>query len=123
MASSFGISATVFDLDGTLFVQRPLEDASQRNRRATRRVSRTATLDGGCAYYDTGFAQADRDIMVELARAAADDIERAAYLVKTYGELMVCCDQGAFLCAPSGYQVNDGTLRMDFHVIEKRDEE
>lgn len=122
MTSSIGIAARVFDTGGTLFVQRPSADCMERNRRGSRRVSRTKTLDGGCAYYDTGYADADRNIVAEIENATQAEIDRAAYLVETYGEVTVCCSEGAFICVPDSYNLDEGKLTITFMIMERIDE-
>ena len=122
MISSVGIAARVFDTNGTLFIPRPAAAGAEQSRRLERRVSRTKTLDGGCVYYGTGYAEADRDITVMIPQAS-DAMEAVAqWLWESYEELTVCCDLGAFLCAPKGLSKYDGTLTLTLMVIERLDE-
>jgi len=122
MAPSVGIAATVFDIAGDLLIAKPDGSSVQNSRKGNRRVSRTATLDGSCSYYDTGYAVADRDIEIEVPEASEETVARAEHIVQTYGEVSLCLTEGAFLCVPESFSVKDGTLKMVFMIKERIDE-
>lgn len=123
MRTGIGIATTVYDASGAWWIDAPGTDGLEQSRTGARRVSRTATLDGGCVYYDTGFSAADRDIDVRIPDATPADIARAAYLVETYGEVTVSLDDGCYLCRPASYRVSGGVLSIRLMVTARIDDE
>lgn len=99
--------------DPTGWVQLPVVPGTTTGE-VSRRVSRTATLDGGAVLNDFGFSDADRTI--EL-RWLADSQAREATvqrLIELYGTLVVVTRAGAFLAAPETYTPGprESTLRL-----------
>lgn len=114
-----GISTQIYDPNGAVLVRRNSADAQKANREVRRRVSRTATLDGGCAIYDGGYSDSDRDLLVEVDSPEKTLFDALQYLCKTYALLVVCTEDGAFLAAPDGCQLTAGKLRFNLLVKEK----
>ena len=110
------LAAPTFDLSGLLALPRGrLDDPLDLSRR----VSRTATLDGGAELTDLGFTHADRTLRVMVPHVTRADAERAAYLLENYPTLMVATAAGLFLAAPEGMSVRGGTLNLTLLVTEK----
>jgi hypothetical protein len=109
------LSAPTFDLDGTL----PLAATGSKLADRSRRVSRVATLDGGCEITDNGFADADRTIGLVHENPTADESESAAYLLETYSLLLIATSAGLFLAAPEALTDDGQTLEMRLLVKEK----
>ncbi len=108
-----GISARVYDLDGHVVVQEL--DGSELDT-FSRRISVTATLDGGVAVEDRGHAVSDRPFTISArSRSAA---ERAALkrLIETYAELTLCTADGAFLAAPQSFILGAAELTLAFRI-------
>ena len=66
-------------------------------RQAERRMTRTATLDGGAAITDGGFSDADRTLQIRLrprdvTQSIVDDIET----VKAFTRVSVAFDEGVY---------------------------
>jgi hypothetical protein len=116
-----GLAATVFDISGALYVRGSELDpkAVQKNDRRERRVSRTATLDGGIAVYDTGYAVADRSLVVRVKDANATVAAFLAYLVETYSEISITTSEAAFHGTPQqSYIEDDGTAVLEILITE-----
>jgi hypothetical protein len=110
------LAAPTFDLSGLLVLPRGrLDDPLD----LTRRVSRTATLDGGAELTDLGFTHADRTLRISAAHVTPAEAEAAAYLLETYPTLIVATSTGCFLAAPEGMSVRGGTLSLTLLVTEK----
>ena len=114
-----GISTPVFDLDGARLI-RVTPQTGPAMFRGARRVSSTATLDGGALLYDTGYAVADRTATIEAAehdvRGTADWF---AMLVKTYNLIKVVTDEGVFLAAPSKWSMKNDTPTLELLLTEQ----
>lgn len=84
-----------------------------------RRVTRTPTLDGGCAIYDAGHAEADRTM--DIAWTVTDRVqeERIARLVRLYPRLRVMCHAGSFLAAPEAYTPGREESRLRLLILSK----
>lgn len=114
-----GISTQIYDPNGAVLIRRNSADAEKANRTVRRRVSRTATLDGGCSVYDGGFSDSDRDIQVEVMSPEKALFDALGYLCRTYALLVICTEDGAFLAAPDVCQLSGSKLRFNFLVKEK----
>ena len=91
------ISSPTYDPDGCIFI-----DCHPTNLfDATRRGSVTATLDGGVSVYDTGYSIADQTIKCSVPHPDKAMLLQLQYLITYYGQVVLCCEAGAFLCVPS----------------------
>ncbi len=84
-----------------------------------RRVSRVATLDGGAAFNDGGYAEADRTITLRWVPRSAAAEERIARLLRTYTRITVAMADGCFLAAPERYTRDDEQASMTL-LVERR---
>ncbi|WP_339799675.1 hypothetical protein [uncultured Marinobacter sp.] len=107
------LSAPVFDIDGTLLIERPEPDGLTA---FSRRVSRSPTLDGGAAVTDFGYSPADRTLRIEWTPRTLDEAENARRLVKSYGRLIVSFSEGCFFGAPESFDLTDGTVTINILV-------
>jgi hypothetical protein len=114
-----GISTPLFDLDGARLI-RVTPQTIPSLFSGSRRVSSTATLDGGALLYDTGYAVADRRHTIE---AAEHDVRATAawfaMLVKTYNLIQVVTDEGVFLAAPSKWSMINDIPTLDLLFAEQ----
>jgi len=117
-----GVSTNIYDLAGArIFRSGELDQRkTNENLRRERRISRTATLDGGVSIYDTGYAAGDRDLTIRVpARAARAVIDFMLYLVKTYAEITVTTSESAFRAVPGvAYLDADGAAVMIINIKE-----
>jgi hypothetical protein len=116
-----GISTQTYDLNGARIFKVDLS-SELANRKGSRRVERTATLDGGVAIYDTGYSESDRDILIEVPGATPADIDFARYIVENYGLVNITTLDGSYSGVPESYGVDDGTLKIKILVSNKIDE-
>jgi len=103
-----GISTLVYDLNGfRIFPDEILDpQKSNENLKWSRRVSRTATLDGGVAVYDTGYAPGDRDITIRVPGGPREIVDWMAYMAKTYTEIVISTDESVFKGVPADAYVD-----------------
>lgn len=94
------------------------ETVQSRLRDLTARVSRTATLDGGCVITHSGVTDADRtlDIRAQLTADQADNLQ-AIYESETY--VYLSCSQGFFYGVMDTCKISNGDLRLKFLIKEK----
>jgi hypothetical protein len=120
--SSFmiSISAPVFDLDGNLLIARVSNSDLDSG---SRRVTRTATLDGGVSLADMGYAHGDRTLRIVAEKATREMVDQAAYLQRNYPLLLVATTEGVFLGAIESLAVRGGDLSLNYLVKEKLTEE
>lgn len=111
-----GVAAPIFDVEGArVFRSGDLEKEAD-NRRGSRRVSRTATLDGGVAVADLGYSDGDRDVNIREPEASAASVDFARYIVETYGTVIISTADGAYEAVPDTFSVDDGTLTLKMLV-------
>ncbi len=112
-----GISALHFDpLGSRIFRQ---AENMLDNRSGNRRVSRTATLDGGCAIYDTGFTDSDRTLTAAQKHPMPADIDFAHHVVAHCPEVVVSAVDGCYIGVPRDYRIVNNELRLDI-LIKRR---
>lgn len=107
-----GLAASIFDLNGALFIRGSQIDigTSVKNRSRERRVTRTATLDGGVSVYDTGCSVADQEVTVKVPQASPALAAFFTYMVKTYDTIIVTTNESAYEGTPiRGYLDEYGT--------------
>jgi hypothetical protein len=109
-----GISTIIIDPDGArYFERRELAMSSVLgNRSGSRRVSRTATLDGGCTVTDAGYAVADKTIRIECPNPSIEIVEFMAYIVQNYNTVLVCTEEGAFTGNPERFEVSEKAAQL-----------
>jgi hypothetical protein len=110
------ITTLVHDLKGFLILH---ADASSELKSNRRRVSRTATLDGGCSITDQGYSDADRTFQVRKDGISRADADRIWYLFRTYSLVNVCIEDGAFRAAIQDVNLAEGNLRTKILIQEK----
>lgn len=112
-----GLSALTFDTAGAVSWQR---DHRSRLTDLTRRVQRTATLDGGAAVVDRGYTDADRTLV--LVAESPDEALVAAVerLVRTYDRLLATTREGAYEVAPQRLTLREGELALTALVAARR---
>jgi len=109
------ISTVVYDAFGYAAI--PLLP-SHRPGRIERRMTRTRTLDGGCAMTDFGHSESDRDIGLTW-RSDEELDERVRRMVRFHGQLHLSWAEGFYLVAPAGFERRDDESSLSLMVIEK----
>lgn len=85
---------------------------------AARRGSVTATLDGSVSVYDTGYSVADQTIKCSVNRPDKTTLQRIQYIVAHYGQVVLSCEAGCFLCVPSVATTKTEAL-LSFRLISR----
>jgi hypothetical protein len=106
------ISAPLFDTSGNVFIR--AESPRAELRAIDRRLSRTATLDGGAEIFDGGFSHADRTLIVDVEDLSRDDADNLQRMTRVYALLIVSLVEGVFEAAPENFteRENRVTLRL-----------
>jgi hypothetical protein len=88
-------------------------------REGNRRLSRTATLDGGAVITDGGVTDADRTMEFTTAQAPEDTRETLWVMFQSQDLVHLSCQEGVF----SGYlqrvKITDSGVNISFMVHEK----
>lgn len=92
------LAAPQFSLSGALVLT---ADAKSRVADRSRRVSRTATLDGGVTILDRGYTHGDRTFSIVGTGISRADVDAVAALLEDWSLLVVSTREGCFLGAPS----------------------
>lgn len=100
MSYLIGLAAATFDTEGALLL--PYLDRTSTDD-LRRRVTRAATLDGGVAVTNRGYAPADRTLTISLDGLPQAQIERARRLLRLHGNLVVSLRDGAYTATASEY--------------------
>jgi len=110
------LSATTYDPAGALIVPGRVSNPYD----AQRRGSVTATLDGGVAVYDGGYSIADQTLKCTLSSPTQALLESLRYLVAYYGQVITCCETGAFLAVPS-FSLAGRLLTLQLRLVSRLD--
>lgn len=113
-----GLSSVTVDTAGSIVVTQT--GMGTKYRDLSRRVTRTSTLDGGCAIYDNGFSDSDRDISVNIANASKTIVDFIERLIRLYSRIVMTTDDGAFSVAPTGMiQDGRGGILLSAKIVSK----
>lgn len=111
------VTANTFDPEGSRVFRRL--DGSAETRSGGRRVSRTATLDGGASVHDTGYSVADRKLMVTDLAPDTGLIDWVDRMTRMYGRVRVSTDQGVYLAVPENWDLRTRGLRWSLLLMEE----
>lgn len=93
------IASKLFDYSGHFLFQ--IDPAASQLSDISRRVSRTATLDGGALIVDNGYTASDATFNIIPADLTAELRSGLRRLVQLHSEIIICTADGAFLGAIS----------------------
>jgi len=110
------ITVSSYDLLGHLCLN---PEPSSELKRNTRRVSRTATLDGGCSISDQGFSDADRTFTVSQKNISKNLASRIWYIFRTYSLVILSTEEGVFRGAIQDVDLTEGNLKAKILIKEK----
>lgn len=106
---------TSYDLQGGVRLSAEQLGASSL-RGASRRISRTATLDGGADVTDTGWSAADQTITVVVPNVSKAVYDRCQAIVQTSATVTLITEDGAFLASPQRLTLARGEMRLTFLI-------
>jgi hypothetical protein len=115
------LASVTYDPAGWRVFRDDPADNDLGNRTGGRRVSRTATLDGGCVVYDTGYTDADRSITVSVPGPSADDLSFARHVCESCQAVRVFTPEGVFAGVPESHRVSSGTLKITILITDRLD--
>ena len=113
------ISAIDFDIYGHVEID-PAPGSNDGETR--RRVNRVATLDGGVAAPDGGYAEGDRTLNYEWLPVSADHNESVARLVRLYSTVHVTTPDGVYLAVPQVFVPGAEVCAITLLVLDKLSE-
>jgi hypothetical protein len=111
-----GISTLTYDLDGHVIIR---EGVNSQNPVLSRRVTRTATLDGKATLNDLGFSDSDGTFFLSMMHVTQDQIDTLRHMIQNYSKLMLCFKHGAFEGVISSLDTNSLPILATF-LIEKK---
>ncbi len=88
-----GLAARTFDPEGTLLL--PWRDGTETES-ISRRVNRTATLDGGVSITNRGYAPGDRTVTLSLQGEPLARVERARRLLRLHSQITISMRDGCY---------------------------
>ena len=100
------ITALTYDPDGSRMLRLTPKAALALNT-GGRRVSRTATLDGGAVVYDTGYAAADRTLRLTVQARDATVPAFLERMVRLHSLVRVASGHGVHVGVPEKWAHND----------------
>lgn len=103
-----GLSSKAYDPTGVVLIPARDSDISS----VSRRVTRTATLDGGASIVNRGYSPADRTLKVSLRFVQPPVLATAIYLLKTHGQLVISLPDGCFTGTASSFNQSNQTLEV-----------
>jgi hypothetical protein len=115
MNDMIAISVSVADTAGAVILKMT-QDSKVKS--GSRRVSRTKTLDGGCAIYDAGFSHSDRTWTIDAV--VSDAVWEALWAIHlAYSLVNIATAEGFFSgCIESAVREED-RVRLSIYVKEK----
>ena len=107
------LESTVFDPVGVISLEAlPGSDLSA----STRRVTRTATLDGNAVIIDNGYTAADSTLAIEAWLTKTEE-KRLQHLIQIYPEIIATTPEGCYLGVIDSVRQNgDGRMQVSFLV-------
>ena len=111
-----GLSTLTYDIDGYIVLE---ENIKTDNPTLTRRVTRTATLDGLSSISDLGFSDSDGTFFLYFSNITNFGIATLEYLIKNYATLRLSSKSGCFEGVLKLVDTNEIPIQATF-FIEKR---
>lgn len=110
------ISATSFDLDGTVDIETVnTNDAGEKRRRN----NKVQTLDGGIAINDRGYSHGDRSMTLVWPTVSKAHNAMCDRLVENYDTVEVSFYEGVFLATPLAFTAGPEESRFLLSLQEK----
>lgn len=109
------ISSISYDINGSLLLS-----VNSTSMDRFRRVSRTATLDGSSAFYDTGYSIADATLNVVVTQPLPVSVwVKLCYFFETYPFVHLSTEDGFFVAKPEKLSMNNHIYSFSFLLKEK----
>lgn len=111
------LTSKAYDLIGMVIIWEDVGNTQIDNTK--RRVSMTATLDGGAVSTDGGFSYGDIELIIKTKRMTREDFLRVQRLETLYGTQQCATHQGVFSGSIVSVKWLKGTVVVRFLVLEK----
>jgi len=111
------LSATSYDPNGAIIIDAIITNPYQ----AERRGSVTATLDGGSAFYDTGYSITDRTLSAQVINPEISLLQTLEYLVAYYGQVILSCELGCYVAVLS-FSTSRNVLSINLRLVSRLDQ-
>ena len=111
-----GISTIEYDIYGFLKLN---EDITTKTESIQRRVSKTATLDGGVSLGDMGYTDSDRTFDISISEISAYNLNLIIRLMKQYPLLHFSTSDGYFSGVISALDADILPLKFTVLIKEK----
>jgi hypothetical protein len=113
-----GINTLTYDLQGSMVFE---QDAKTeiKNNTGSRRVSRTATLDGGAVAYDSGYSASDRNYTLATIDKTGSIATWAERLVTSYTLVKLITINGVFEAIPEKWRVDKNMVFVEFLIMSQ----
>lgn len=104
------IASALFDPFGHLLID--IEPAGSNLDYLSRRVSRSATLDGGAYIVDNGYTASDATFTIVFKPLSEADRATLERLTTLHSEIIIATDRGCFLGHIEAYREQPQSLRF-----------
>lgn len=111
------ISTPTFDPSGLLLLS---YDPESDSKQLSRRVSRTATMNGACTFDDLGFSWSDVTLNLKFSGISESEASSLDYLVKNYGALHIVTEEGAFVVVVESFSFKEGQAELRLLIVAER---
>lgn len=111
------ITTPTYDTEGSILLRNLESDTDTLTRE--RRITRTATLDGGSEIEDLGMSHADRTFAIRARGLSKEEFEKLAALVEAYPLLVITTRDGAYRGAPERISLNNDVTNLRILIKEK----
>ncbi len=112
------LSTITFSLTGHLILQ---ESSASIFSDLSRRVSKTATLDGGVLLTDLGYSEGDREFKLELLTEDSTSILALKRLVEAYSLLYLSCKEGVYKGVIANLKYDTYPVTFNFSIKDRLD--
>lgn len=109
------ICSELFDLDGIAI----LPSSTPVDVDAARRLSRTATLDGGCWISDQGPTPSDETVTVSVTAPSLALIASVRHIVATHATVVVTFPSGVYRAVIQRVQADASALRVTLLITAR----
>lgn len=108
------ISTPSVDPNGSVYLT--LNESRTNLGDYARRVTRTATMDGGAVVVDGGFSHLDRTISMDLSDQSQDTVDKIRAIFRYYATVLLMLPDGAFRASPERIVSIGGTVTATFLI-------
>lgn len=109
-----GIAARTYDPLGAVSLESP---RTPYTLPVTRRVTRTATIDGGASVYDGGSTALDSQIKISVKPASEELASALHRIAELHARVSVSIPSGCYEASPESVEMNGNELRATFLIV------